>query len=124
MIHAGHVAGSNLEPSLRSEPVRPLVVVAVLVLTGAARLSRLPASNYFALRWPVRKDLNYFLQEFLAAIDLLKRRAARDYSPDQHLQTLPEYRKAKPVARGAVKTCFDLFEAYVKAVKPVIRRQF
>src|SRR5262249_215976 len=61
--------------------------------------------------------LDEVLQEFLAATDLLKRRAARDYSPDQHLQTLPEYRKAKPVARGASMTCFELFEAYVKAVK-------
>jgi hypothetical protein len=55
--------------------------------------------------------------EFLEATDLLKRRASRDYSPDQHLQTLPEYRKAQPVVRGAGKTCFELFEAYVKAVK-------
>jgi integrase len=61
--------------------------------------------------------LDEVLLEFLEATDLLKRRASRDYSPDQHLQTLPEYRKAQPVVRGAGKTCFELFEAYVKAVK-------
>jgi integrase len=65
--------------------------------------------------------LDEVLQEFLAATDLLKRRAARDHSPDPHLQTLPEYRKTKPVAHGAGKTCLELFEAYIKAAKPAHR---
>jgi hypothetical protein len=43
--------------------------------------------------------LDAVLQEFLEAAKLLKRRASGDYSPDQHLQALPEYRKATaPVA--------------------------
>jgi hypothetical protein len=62
--------------------------------------------------------LDAVLSDFLAATDLLERRAKRDYGADQHLQTLPEYRKTKPVARGSSKTCLELFEAYVKAAKP------
>jgi integrase len=62
--------------------------------------------------------LDAVLHEFLEAIKLLRRRASRDYSPDQHLQTLPEYRKIKPLTRLASETCLDLFGAYVKAAKP------
>jgi integrase len=63
--------------------------------------------------------LDQLLREFLQATALLERRASGDYSSDQHLLTLPEYRpKAKPMSRGAGKTCLELFEAYVKAVKP------
>jgi integrase len=59
--------------------------------------------------------LDAVLQEFLAAAGLLKRRASGDYSPDQHLQTLPEYRKASPVARRSGKTAMQLFEGYIPA---------
>jgi hypothetical protein len=58
------------------------------------------------------------LHEFLEATDVLQRRASGDYSPDRHLLTLPEYRRPKPVVRGAGKTCSELFEDYVKAAKP------
>src|SRR5262249_17408474 len=34
------------------------------------------------------------------------------------LQSLPEYSKAKPLAKGSGRTCFELFEAYVTAVQP------
>src|SRR5467141_176066 len=57
--------------------------------------------------------LDALLQEFLEAADLLKRRAAGDYTPDQHLQTLPEYRKAKPVAPRSGNTAMQLFEGYI-----------
>jgi hypothetical protein len=62
--------------------------------------------------------LDELISEFHAAITLLRRRASGDYSPDQHLQTLPEYRKAKATARGAGRTCVELFRAYVEDVKP------
>jgi hypothetical protein len=49
--------------------------------------------------------LDAVLQEFLEAAKLLKRRASGDYSPDQHLQTLPEYRRAtRAVAPRSGKT--------------------
>jgi integrase len=62
--------------------------------------------------------LDAVLYEFLEATTLLERRASRDYSPDKHLQTLPEYRKAPPLVQGSGKTCVELFRAYVAAVKP------
>jgi 6-phosphogluconolactonase/glucosamine-6-phosphate isomerase/deaminase len=57
-------------------------------------------------------------RKFLLPTDLLKRRAARDHSPDSRLQILPEYRKTKSVALGAGKTCLELLEAYINAAKP------
>ena len=62
--------------------------------------------------------LDAVVQEFLEATNLLRRRANGDYSTDQHLQSLPEYSKAKPLAKGSGRTCFELFEAYVTAVQP------
>jgi integrase len=60
--------------------------------------------------------LDAALQEFLEAAKLLKRRASGDYSPDQHLQTLPEYRKAtRPVVPRSGKTAMQLFEGYIPA---------
>ena len=60
--------------------------------------------------------LDAVLQEFLEATDLLRRRATGDYAPDQHLQTLPEYRKAtSPVAPRSGKTAMQLFEGYIPA---------
>jgi len=47
--------------------------------------------------------------EFLEATNLLRRIANGDYSADQHLQSLPEYSKVKPLAKGSDKTCFELF---------------
>ena len=61
--------------------------------------------------------LDALLDEFLEATDLLQRRAKGDYAPDQHLGSLPEYRKAAP--RSAVprpgKTAMQLFEDYISA---------
>src|SRR5215813_5888158 len=62
--------------------------------------------------------LDAVLHEFLEAAALLERRASGNYSPDEHLRTLPEYRKRKPALRGAGKTCVELFKAYVEAVNP------
>jgi len=61
--------------------------------------------------------LDALLDEFLEATDLLQRRATGDYAPDQHLQSLPEYRKAAPqsaVPRSG-KTATQLFEGYSAA---------
>jgi hypothetical protein len=61
--------------------------------------------------------LDAVLQEFLEATDLLKRRATGNYAPDQHLQTLPEYRKATPpVVPRSGRTAMQLFEGYIPAI--------
>jgi integrase len=62
--------------------------------------------------------LDCLLGDFLAACDLLQRRAVGDFGHDGHAQTFPEYRKREPALSGLGKTCFELFGAYVKAVKP------
>jgi integrase len=63
--------------------------------------------------------LDEVLHEFLAAIGRLERIASRDYSPDQHLQTLPEYRKrvgkTTPSPKGSGQTAMQLFEDYITA---------
>jgi hypothetical protein len=62
-------------------------------------------------------------QDIQAAI-LLGRRASGDYSPDQHLQTLPVYSRPKAVNGSKAinsshgQTCIGLFEAFVRAKKP------
>jgi integrase len=69
--------------------------------------------------------LDAVLHEFLEATALLERRALRDYSPDQHLKTLPEYRKATPPSiprpgassRASGQTAMLLFEGYIIAKK-------
>jgi hypothetical protein len=58
--------------------------------------------------------LDALLREFLEATDLLRRRADGDYSPDENLKTLPEYRKTKPGVQGSGKTTFELFRDYVE----------
>jgi integrase len=61
--------------------------------------------------------LDAVIDEFLQATELLRRRAAGDYSPDQHLHMLAEYRKAAPqsAAPGSGKTAMQLFEGYISA---------
>jgi integrase len=64
--------------------------------------------------------LDCLLDEFLSACELLQRRAEGDYTTDTNPQRFPEYRKARPLAKGSAKTCFELFRAYVEAVKPAV----
>jgi hypothetical protein len=66
--------------------------------------------------------LDAVLTEFREALSLLERRAAGDYSPDQHLQTLPAYNSPKAIKHlngtKATRSCYELFAAYVEATKP------
>jgi integrase len=64
--------------------------------------------------------LDALINDFHAAIARLERNATGDYSPDQHLHTLPEYsRKTAPqsAAPRSGKTAMQLFEAYILATK-------
>jgi integrase len=68
--------------------------------------------------------LDELIDEWHTAATLLGRNAAGDYSPDQHLHTLPTYRrkserpKAAPQsAARSGKTAMQLFEAYILATK-------
>jgi integrase len=55
--------------------------------------------------------------EFSAALQLLVRRANRDYTPDTRPQRFPKFAPA-PHAASRAPSCFELFEAWVKAVAP------
>jgi DNA invertase Pin-like site-specific DNA recombinase len=57
--------------------------------------------------------LDAVLQEFLEATDLLKRRAAGDYSPDHHLQTLVRAMKAEGVGATEIAKAFKIGRAPV-----------
>jgi integrase len=79
--------------------------------------------------------LDRVLWAYPKAINLLERRAKGDYSPDPHLQTLPEYKKpegpkgpSEPLgATGPSLSASQLFEAYIRAAKlapeTIIRRR-
>jgi integrase len=92
------------------------------IIADAAKTAQFLASRGEVLT-PAAMDLflDDVLGEFLQATNLLNRRASGDYSPDQHLQTLPEYRKPSPqsAARSARsgKTAVQLFNGYITAKK-------
>jgi hypothetical protein len=99
-------------------------------LIDEARIAQFLASKREVLTPAAMESfLDAVLHEFLHATDLLGRRANGDYSLDQHLQSLPEYRQRKLVTAGTGKmlmlaaagkatSCLDLFEAYVRDVEP------
>jgi len=58
--------------------------------------------------------LDCLVYEFLAAVDLLRKRAIGDYTPDTHPQSFPEYVRERQQASSA-KTCMDLFAGYIEA---------
>jgi integrase len=59
--------------------------------------------------------LDAVLGKLVTATSLLDRRATGDYSEDQHLKTLPEYRRKAPAAPRSGKTAMQLFEGYIIA---------
>jgi hypothetical protein len=63
--------------------------------------------------------LDAVFEDFIVAVDLLRRRAYGDYSPDQHLQALPAYVAPKapngPRTIKSNKTAMQLFEGYIIA---------
>jgi hypothetical protein len=62
--------------------------------------------------------LDCVLDEFMAAILLLERRANRDYSVDTRLAEFPKFDGKKIARSGSEVSPWQLFEAWVKARKP------
>ena len=63
--------------------------------------------------------LDCVFDDFMASVDLVRRRAQCDYSPDDTPRRFSGYRFRTPsVSRGLGKTAFDLFETYIRAVQP------
>jgi len=97
-----------------------------------ARASQFLTDRGIALTQAGRtRFLSALVREFLAAIELLERRARGGLGPDQHLEELaPPSALASLAATGgadtaATATAFSLFAAYVKATKraPATRKR-
>ncbi|WP_338830692.1 tyrosine-type recombinase/integrase [Bradyrhizobium sp. 27S5] len=97
------------EPEVR-EAVRPQIAELARVATFLASEGRALNASAYALFVDAVSD------NLLPAIALLERRANGDYSPDDTPDSFPTFTDG-PV-RGSGISCWDLFEAFVKAVKP------
>ena len=98
------------EPEVR-EAVRPQIAELARVATFLASDGRALNADAFALFVDAVGDNLY------PAIQLLERRAAGDYSPDETVQSFPAFTDS-PERRATGLDCWQLFEAYVKAAKP------
>jgi len=97
------------EPDVR-EAVRPQVAELARVATFLASEGiALNASAYALFVDAVQDNL-------MPAINVLERRANGDYSRDENPDTFPQFTGGPARASGV--SCWDLFEAYVLAVKP------
>jgi integrase len=91
--------------------MRPLVA-------DKAETAQFLASRGLALT-PEARDrfLNAVIDEFSAALQLLVRRANRDYTPDTRPQRFPKFAPV-PQALASGPSCFELFQGWIKAVNP------
>jgi integrase len=91
--------------------IRPLVA-------DKAQTTQFLASRGLALSTEARERfLDAVDDEFAAALKLLIQRAKGDYTPDIRPQRFPKFAPA-PHAASRGPSCFELFEAWVKAVTP------
>ncbi|MGL3211128.1 tyrosine-type recombinase/integrase [Bradyrhizobium sp. BR 1433] len=97
------------EPEVR-EAVRPQVAELARVATFLASEGRALNAAAYALFVDAVSD------NLLPAITLLERRANGDYSPDDTPEGFPPFTDGSRRTTGI--SCWDLFEAFVKAIKP------
>ena len=97
------------EPEVR-EAVRPQVAELARVATFLASEGKALNATAYALFVDAVSD------NLLPAITLLERRANGDYSRDDTPDSFPAFTDGP--TRGTGISCWDLFEAFVKAIKP------
>jgi integrase len=97
------------EPEVR-EAVRPQVAELARVATFLASEGKALNATAYALFVDAVSD------NLLPAITLLERRANGDYSRDDTPDSFPAFTDGQ--TRGTGISCWDLFEAFVKALKP------
>jgi hypothetical protein len=97
------------EPEAR-EAVRPLIAEQARVATFLASEGKALNAAAYALFVDAVSD------NLLPAFMLLEKRANGDYSPDQTPDTFPAF-NAGPIRASGIG-CWEVFEAYVHAVKP------
>jgi integrase len=99
------------EPELRAG-MRPLIA-------DEAKTAQFLASKGVVLNTDAQASfLDCVLDEFIAAILLLERRANRDYSVDTRLAEFPKFDGKKIARPGTEVSPWQLFEAWVKARQP------
>jgi integrase len=88
------------------------------LIADKAETAQFLASRGLALT-PEARDrfLDAAEDEFSAALQLLVRRANRDYTPDTRPERFPKFALA-PQASPSGPSCFELFQAWIKAVNP------
>ena len=107
---------TSINSWIRDPAVREGIRPALAEETGADRfladkgLSLTPES--YAL------FLDRVLDELLNAVQLLERRAKRDYSPDPRLAEFPKFTDAPKAYKRTTLTPWALFDAYVAAMQP------
>jgi len=98
------------EPEVR-EAVRPQ-------MAEEARVARFLASEGRALnKEAYARFVDAVSDNLYPAITLLQRRAAGDYSPDPRQKSFPPFTDG-PARASSGPSCWELFEAFVKATKP------
>jgi hypothetical protein len=98
------------EPEVR-EVIRPQVA-------EEARVARFLASEGIALNNEAyARFVDAVSDNLHGAIALLQRRAAGDYTPDPTPESFPPFTQGA-VARASGAGCWELFEGYVKAMRP------
>jgi integrase len=98
------------EPEVR-EAIRPQIA-------EEARVARFLASKGIALsNEAYARFVDAVSDNLYAALELLRRRAAGDYTPDPMPESFPPFTRGV-VADASGVGCWELFEAYVKAVGP------
>jgi hypothetical protein len=99
------------EPAVR-EDVHP-------VLADEAQTAQFLASKGEVLKPAAMVAfLDCILHQYFYACRLLERRAQGDYTPDTLPQSFPVFDRRKPRAAHSGKTCFQLYEEYVRSVQP------
>jgi integrase len=105
-----HWAAWIKDPEVR-EAVRPQIA-------EEARVARFLASEGLALNTEAyARFVDAVSDNLYPAISLLQRRAAGDYSPDPTPETFPPFTEG-PARASSGPSCWELFEAFVKATKP------
>jgi integrase len=91
--------------------MRPLVA-------DKAETAQFLASRGLALTAEARdRFLDAVADEFSAALQLLVRRANRDYTPDTRPERFPKFAPVPQVSSSG-PSCFELFEAWIRAANP------
>ena len=99
---------------IQSEEAQPH---ALPVVADTAKTAQFLARRGLTLNNHARNlFLNFVLNEYLEAVDLLEQRANNDYTPDTRPERFPKFNLTKPTASSEA-TPWELFEGWVKASK-------